>query len=319
MKRLLILIIVILLFVGFGVVWWKMGTMPADPNNNAPQIFVIERGAGMRQISNELKSKGLIRDPIVFFLLTKRLGLDTKIQAGDFRLNPSMSAFDIAQSLTHGTLDIWVTVPEGHRAAEIADLLEKYIPTYETSWKTALGAKEGYLFPDTYLIPREASVDQIITLMTNNFDSKYTDLQSKQSTNRTENEIVTIASLVEREAKFDRDRPLVASVIYNRLSEGMALQIDATVQYILGYQQSEKSWWKKNLTFDDLKISSSYNTYVNAGLPPGPIANPGSAAIKAALNPAKTNYLYYISDKNSVNHYARTLEEHNQNKEKYIK
>ncbi len=152
--------------------------------------------------------------------------------------------------------------------------------------------------------------------MKNNFDAKYATLEN--TSNRTPHEIVTIASLIEREARHAEDRPLVASVIVNRLEIGMALNIDATVQYILGYQQNEKSWWKRNLTFADLEINSPYNTYTNPGLPPGPIANPGIAAIEAAVNPAETDYLYYLSDENGVNHYAETLEEHNQNKAKYI-
>ena len=316
MKRLSALIIVILLLALGGVVWWKLGTMPANSKDTTPQIFVIEKGEGMRSISSDLKSKGLIRDPIVFFLLTKKEGLDTKVQAGTFRLNPSMSAYDIAQNSTRGTLDIWVTIPEGKRATEIADLLEQYIPTYEASWETELIVSEGYLFPDTYLIPRNADINQIITLMKNNFDAKYATLEN--TSNRTPHEIVTIASLIEREARHAEDRPLVASVIVNRLEIGMALNIDATVQYILGYQQNEKSWWKRNLTFADLEINSPYNTYTNPGLPPGPIANPGIAAIEAAVNPAETDYLYYLSDENGVNHYAETLEEHNQNKAKYI-
>lgn len=317
MKRFIALIVFLIVVAVAGVLWWKNGTMPADAKDKTPQIFVINKGEGMRQISSDLKSKGLIKDPIVFFLLTRKLGIDTKIQAGDFRLNPSMSAFDVAETLTHGTLDIWVTVPEGKRAGEIADILGKLMPGYKSSWRSVLIANEGYLFPDTYLIPREATVNQIVTLMKNNFDSKYAALQ-KGTSNFSENEIAIIASLVEREAKFANDRPLVASVIINRLNLGMALDIDATIQYALGYQPSENSWWKKTLTADDLNINSPYNTRKNAGLPPTPISNPGSAALEAAINPAKTDYLYYVSDKNGVNHYAKTIQEHSQNVQKYL-
>lgn len=318
MKR-LTTVIVLIIFLAVGTLaWWRNGTMPANPNDHTSQIFVIDKGEGMRQVSNELKNKGLIKDATVFFLLTKKLGLDTRVQAGDFRLNPSMDANAIAENLTHGTLDIWVTIPEGNRASEIADLLEANIPSYQSSWRASLAANEGYLFPDTYLIPREATIDQIIALMKNNFENKYASLQSEQTNKMTKNDIVTIASLIEREAKFASDRPMVASVIVNRLKLGMVLNIDATVQYILGYQASEKSWWKRDLTAADLKINSAYNTYTNAGLPPSPIANPGSAAIEAALNPAKTNYLYYVSDNKGHLHFATTLEGHNANVEKYI-
>ena len=318
MKKLLTVVVLIVFILAVAVAWWKNGTMPTNPNDHTPQIFVVGKGEGMRKIANDLKTKGLIKDPIVFFLLTRRLGIDTKVQAGDFRLNPSMSAYDVAQNLTHGTLDIWVTIPEGNRAAEIADLLEKSIPSFQPSWRSTLTGNEGYLFPDTYLIPRDATITQIVTMMKNNFNNKYETLKNGQAQNRTENEIVIIASLVEREARFASDRPLVASVIVNRLNLEMPLQIDATVQYVLGYQANEKSWWKKNLTTDDLKMSSAYNTYVNVGLPPSPIANPGSAAIDAALNPAKTDNLYYVSDKQGHLHFAKTLQEHNANISKYL-
>lgn len=318
MKRLLTAIILIILVLAGTLVWWKNGTMAANPNDHTPQIFVVEKGEGMRKIANDLKIKGLIKDPIVFFLLTRKLGIDTKVQAGDFRLNPSMSAYDVAQNLTHGTLDIWVTILEGNRAGEIADILEKSVPSFKSSWRSALMANEGYLFPDTYLIPRDATVDQVISLMKNNFDAKYTALKNEQTTNLTENETIIIASIIEREAQFTNDRPIVASVIMNRLDLGMSLGVDPAIQYALGYQANEKSWWKKELTADDLKINSPYNTRTNVGLPPTPISNPGETSIKAALNPAKTDYLYYLSDSSGHLHFATTLQGHNANISKYL-
>ncbi len=318
MKRFLTLAVFLILTITTTVIWWKNGTMPANSKDTMAQIFVIEKGTGLKEIANKLEVQGLIKNRIVFFLYTRLGKFEGKIQAGNFRLNPSMSAYDIAQNLTHGTLDIWITIPEGNRATEISDILEKNIPTFNASWKDSLVVNEGYLFPDTYLIPRDAEISQVVTLMKNNFDNKYASLENQKTPRFSQNEIVTIASLVEREAKFDSDRPLVASVIVNRLNEGMALQIDATVQYILGYQPGEKSWWKRNLTFADLKLSSPYNTYLNPGLPPTPIANPGIAAIEATINPAKTNYLYYVSDSKGHLHFASTLEGHNQNVSKYI-
>lgn len=316
MKKLLTVIILIVFVLSGAVAWWKNGTMSANPNSHTSQIFVVEKGEGMRKIANDLKIKGLIKDPIVFFLLTRKLGIDTKIQAGDFRLNPSMSAYDVAQNLTHGTLDIWVTIPEGIRAMEIADILEKNIPSYKPTWRSALAANEGYLFPDTYLIQRTADVNQIISLMRNNFESKYQQVTPTNSLTKTQ--IVTLASIIEREAKFDVDRPMVASVIMNRLNTGMALQIDATIQYALGYQTSEGTWWKKDLTVADLKIDSPYNSRINTGLSPTPISNPGLAALLAAASPAKTDYLYYVSDKQGHLHFATTLEGHNANISKYL-
>src|SRR5258708_3939509 len=301
MRKSAVLLITLLILGATSFLWWQNGTSAVDKNNKSQVTFVVGKGEGVREIANSLKKEGLIKDPTAFFLLVRfGLNLDNKIQAGDHRLSPSMNATETAKALTTASNDIWITVPEGQRAQEIADNLQKEIPSYQESWRIKLEANEGYLFPDTYLIPKTADINLILTLFKNNFKNKYSTI----TTSKDQNEIVTVASLVEREAKHAEDRPLVASVIYNRLNMGMKLDIDATVQYVLGYQKDEKRWWKKNLTLDDIKINSPYNTYRNAGLPPTPISNPGVASLQAAANPAKTNYLYYISDKSGVNHYA---------------
>lgn len=317
MKRIIAVVILILVVVIISTFWWQNGVLPVNSQNNTPKIFVVENGQGVREIANSLKKEGLIRDPVVLFLITKQRGLDKKIQAGDFRLNPSLNAYEIAESLTHGTLDIWVTVPEGYRAEEIADILEGKIPNYDKSWREVLNQNEGYLFPDTYLIPRDADITTIISIFKNNFQTKYDSVKSLKTNNLSDTQTLVLASLVEREAMLEEDRPLVASVIYNRLSIGMKLDIDATLQYALGYQKDEKRWWKKGLTNEDKKLNSPYNTYTNPGLPPAPISNPGLSAISAALNPAETDYLYYITDKNGKNRYAKTIEGHSANIEKY--
>lgn len=297
--------------------WWIWGTQPVEKNNTTTQLFVVNKGAGIKEIANNLKVQNLIRDRVIFFLTVKQKGIESKIQAGDFRLSPSMNAPQIADNLTHGSLDVWITVPEGRRADEIADTLKKELPTYEESWRTELNKYEGYLFPDTYLLPKDATIEQIISIMQKNFNTKYATLPTK-STTLSQSKIVTLASLVEREAKLADDRPLVASVMLNRLEINMPLQIDATVQYVLGYQASEESWWKRYVSLEDLKINSKYNTYKNAGFPPGPIANPGLSALMAVMLPAHTDYLFYVSDPaTGKNHYAKTLDEHNANIRKY--
>ena len=316
MKKLSVLLIIFVLLILAGALWWIWGTSSVSRTDKTPKILVVEEGQGVRQIANNLKKENLIRDPIVFFILTKRLGIDKEIEAGDFRLNPGMSAEEIGRELTHGTLDIWITVPEGLRATEIAEILKKRMPTYEDMWAQELSTNEGYLFPDTYLIPKDANVSFVISLMRNTFDQKYKTIAISK-TSLSQDEIVTIASLIEREARHDEDRPLVSSVIQNRLEIGMKLDIDATLQYALGYQKNENRWWKKSLTNADKTIDSPYNTYANPGLPPAPISNPGLAALRAAINPDKTDYLYYFTDKNGINRYAETFEEHNANIRRY--
>lgn len=316
MKRVYVTVGIILALLIISLGWWTRGTAPANSKDKSPKIFIIENGQGVRAIAKNLKDQKLIKDPIAFFLLTKQLGLDSKIQAGSFRLNPSMTAKEIANQLTVGTLDIWITIPEGQRAGEITDNLEKNMPNYNPSWESVLEKNEGYLFPDTYLIPKDADIDAIVKIMRSNFDTKFKTLNTS-NVNLTDQEIVTLASLIEREARHAEDRPIVSSVIHNRLDIGMKLDIDATLQYIKGYDTATKKWWPNNITNEDKKSSSLYNTYGRAGLPPTPISNPGLSSLEAAVNPSDTPYLYYITDKNGVNRYAKTLNEHEENISKY--
>lgn len=320
MKRLYVFLVLVCLSIIGGFLWWKNETGAVNPNDNTANIFVVEKGAGIREIANKLKAEKLIKSPVAFFILVKKEGLDSKIQAGDFRISPSMNALEIAEKLTHGTLDIWVTIPEGKRAEEIADILQKSLPTYNESWKKELIAHEGYLFPDTYLFPKDTDITTIVSVMKNTFENKYQQLTIKSTLSK--KDIVTVASLIEREAKHPEDRPLVASVIYNRLDINMALQLDATVQYAISTVTcrnaiSPCNYWPRNITRNELLLASLYNTYKQPGLPPGPIANPGFASLQAAADPAKTNYLYYIADKNGINRYGETLAQHEANIQKY--
>lgn len=316
MKKLFILFLVFIIVLLAISLWWKNGLSAVNSADKTQKIFVIQKGEGVKEIANKLKREGFIKNSVAFFILIRKEGMDGKIQAGDFRLSPSMTAFEIAQTLTHGTLDVWVTIPEGKRAEEIAEILKKSVPSYQSFWRDELVKHEGYLFPDTYLIPKDGDINLIISIMKNNFEKKFTSI-TPNKTGLSKEEIVIVASLIEREAKLDEDRPLVASVILNRLNIGMKLDIDATVQHALGYQENQKSWWKKELTKDDLSIDSAYNTYRKQGLPPTPISNPGLAVLQAVVNSPDTDYLYYISDRNGRNHYAKTFEEHNENIRRY--
>jgi UPF0755 protein len=311
-KIILFLFILVILFVGLYF-WWQNGIAPVDSVDTSTKTFTVQSGAGTRTIVEDLKKQGIIRDPIVFFLLIKQRGIDGKIQAGQFSLSPSMSAPEILSKLQVGTFDITITIPEGKRAEEIADILKQNLLNFREEWRGRLDAEEGYLFPDTYFLSRDSDIDIVIAKMKDNFDKKYAQIPDGRKNLLTKEQVAIIASLIEREAKFPEDRPLVASVILNRLDAGIPLQLDATIQYALGYQSTENSWWKKSLTVEDLAIDSSYNTYTHAGLPPGPISNPGQNALSAVIHAPNTDYMYYISDKEGHNHYAKTLEEHNQN------
>ncbi|HVZ12607.1 MAG TPA: endolytic transglycosylase MltG [Patescibacteria group bacterium] len=317
MKKPLIALIIVGIVVLAGIMYWISGNAPVNPHDKSQKIFVINRGEAIREVGNNLKKDGLIKDAVAFFIYVKLNDQDKQIQAGDYRLSPSMSLAAIIETLNHGTLDRWVTIPEGLRAEEIADVFKKNLPSYDDSWRPKLDAQEGYLFPDTYLIPRDASVDQVIVMMKNNFDKRMQESGISESNTGFMNAVI-IASIIQKEAKFAADFPIVSSVIHNRLDDGMALQVDPSVAYALGYQSDTGKWWKQELTFDDLKVNSLYNTYQHVGLPPGPIDNPGVQAIQAALNPATTDYMYYISDKEGHIHPAKTSEGHAANIQKYL-
>lgn len=317
-KGLITLILLFILFIG-SFIFYREGSLPVNKENRTPKIFVVRPGEGLIEITQNLEDARLIRNRLVFFFIVKRLGIEKNIQAGDFRLNQTMNAEKIAETLTHGTLDLWVTIVEGLRKEEIAEILTKNlnIPVAEFISK----ADEGYLFPDTYLFPREASADAVIKIMTANFKRKVTiDLENKfHKVGLTKQQAVILASIVERESKFAQDRQPVASIFLRRMQEGIPLQSDVTVQYALGYQPDKKTWWKPEVTLDDLKIDSLYNTRVHTGLPPAPISNPGLASLEAVANAdPNTPYLFFVADKSGHVHYAKNLDEHNANVQKYM-
>lgn len=320
MKK-LITAVVVALVVGAGFfLYFTEGTLPVNSKNKAARIFVVRRGERVSDIARNLEKDRLIRNKLVFYLVVKQLGIENNLQAGDFRLSPSLSAYEVAKNLTKGTLDVWVTIIEGLRKEETAHIFSKAMNIPESEFLKS--AREGYLFPDTYLIPREATIDTVIKILTDNFNKKYTtEIQTKaRAKGLTDEEVIIFASLVEREARFDNDRKLVAAVLYKRFKNGWPLQVDATVQYALGYQPIEKTWWKEHLTKDDLAIDSPYNTYKTTDLPPSAIGSPGLAAIMAVVDAdTATPFWYYLSDREGRMHYARTLEEHNANVEKYLR
>ncbi len=319
MKKTYILLFLLVLTTTFFYLFYKEGSLPMNKNDQISKIFIIKQGEPLDTIVNNLANEGLIRNKIIFYLIVKQLGIERKIQAGDFRLSANMSAVEVAKNLTHGTLDVWVTLIEGTRKEEMAQIISKTldIPEIEIVRTT----KEGYIFPDTYLVPRTATAETVLSIINKNFESKFDEKLHIQAKNKklTEKQVLILASLVEREARQASTREKVAGIILKRYLADWPLQIDATVQYALGYQPNEKSWWKKELTDDDLKIDSPFNTYKNKGLPPEPIANPSLSSIKAVINADEnTPYWYYLTDKNGVMRYAVTLEEHQTNINKYL-
>jgi len=319
-KKFSILItIVFIVIAGMGLFFYE-GTLPVDKTNKDSKIFVVEVGEGPESVVRKLKQENLIRSRLSFIAIIYQLQIQKKVQAGDYRISPSMSAYDIAKELTHGTLDRWITIIEGWRKEEIADKVatEFNIPSSEIINE----ANEGYLFPDTYLIPKDATAGAVISILMRNFDNKYNEsLKSDvRKLGLTEDEGLILASIVEREAQFEKDRQEVASILLKRYNAGIALDADATVQYALGYQSDQRTWWKKNLTIEDLNINSLYNTRKFAGLPPAPISNPGLSSLKAVANAnPNTPYLFYLHDSNGKSHFSRTLQEHNENVDKYLK
>jgi UPF0755 protein len=282
-------LLAILIF-GF-VVWWKISLSPFSADKKT-KTFIVEKGDGIKEVSVRLREANLVRSKIAFFLW-ERFFVKKTLQAGTFELSPSMDAPEIANRLTLGQEDVWITIPEGWRSEQILTLLNK-----TGDWK----ADEGKYFPETYRVPKDIDLEALRQLMLKTF--------SQKAPNITKDQLI-VASLIEREAKNSTDRPLIASVVYNRLGAGMSLDIDATIQYALGV-------WKKDLTLEDLKIKSPYNTYINVGLPPSPICNPGLASIQAAISPAKSDYLFYIHDSSGTAHFAKTLDQHNANVAKYL-
>ncbi len=293
--------------------------------NEAENIFVITPGQGIGAISQNLKKQNLIRNAFAFRLLVAQMGIGKSIQAGDFKISPSLGAHDIAQELTHGAIDVWITLPEGLRIEEQAERIEQKLKfgestNYNFDKKEYLKmAREGYMFPDTYLIPKDATARQVADRLTQTFDQKVrSTILDKSKSKLTADQIVTLASLIEKEAKTSEEKTTIAGIIMNRLSAKMALQIDAAVAYAKGYNSDKKTWWDFVTTDDYKDVKSPYNTYLNTGLPPGPIDSPGIDSIKAALNPADTEYLYYLHDAQGKIHYAKTAEEHNKNIQDFL-
>jgi UPF0755 protein len=294
---------------------------PVDSSDQRTVTFVVPKGQSSQQIAFRLHEAGLLRFPLAFRIVVYQKGLQNKIQAGSFRLSPSLSTWELAQALTKGTNDLWITLPEGWRREEIAaSLSEQDLNDFdEKDFLYLTSNLEGQLFPDTYLISKSISTQALVNLLHSTFENKVLTVVNEDlsSSKLNLNQILTLASLVQRESANDAEMPLIAGILFNRLDIGMPLQVDATLQYIKSYSSAEQSWWSTP-TAADKSLNSPFNTYQNSGLPPSPICNPGLAAIKAVLNPQVTSAFYYIHDLSGRIHVAETLDGHNANVNRYL-
>jgi UPF0755 protein len=313
MKKIIWALILVGVLFFFAKGWWN-NQFKSVSSDTKLQVFVVQKGASVSEIAKKLKADNLIKSELAFKYYLKQNNLGDKIQAGSYKLSPSMDMKELLSKMQTGSEDTWVTLLEGWRNEEIADKLNQELKISKDDFLKK--AKQGYMFPDTYLFPKEATISYIVDTLENTFDNRFNDdLKSKiKSKGLTPEQGVVLASIVEREGRSQKVRTEIAGVLLKRLNIGMALNVDASLQYILGYQKDEKSWWKRNLTNEDKKVESPYNTYLHAGLPPKPICNPSLSSLQAVAdaNP-NTPYLYYYHDSKGNSYYGKTLEEHNEN------
>jgi UPF0755 protein len=322
----------------------------ADP---VPVTFIVEPGETAAQVATSLEEQGLVVDGEVFRRFMTYHGLDVSLEAGTYALRQTMTMHEIAEALQYGGGDaLTVTVPEGWRMEQVAWLLEQQelmrsddflaqarTGQYDFPWladRPQGASLEGFLFPDTYELSQDASPAEVVQLMLSTFDARVApeiagrlpgkmifDMGLSNYRAMTVYDVVTLASIVEREAVVPEERPIIASVYLNRLDPAhveetaLRLSADPTVQYAKGFDPATGNWWNPMLPGEGLTLDSPYNTFQTQGLPPGPICSPGLASILAVLNPAQTTYLYFHAIGDGSHVFAATLEEHLQNQQQY--
>ena len=313
-----------------------------------PTQFVIQSGQPARTIAENLANAGLITDARLFEAYVRVNGLASSLQAGAYQLSPSMTIPEIAQVLQRAVApEIIVRVGEGWRLEQTADYLTQKTPldgadyrqraetgdltgldasTYDFLAERPSGASlEGYLYPDTYRLPAEgATAADLLGRQLDKFAEQvmpfWREAKAKDTTDLTLHQVLTLASIIEREAIADDERPMIVGVYLNRVARKMKLQADPTVQYAMGYQPDTKRWWKTPMNLDEYASANSpYNTYLYPGLPPGPIASPSLKSIQAVLEPAQHDYLFFVAEPGGTGRhaFARTYEEHLKNVERY--
>ena len=306
-------------------------TQPLDLSG-AEQAFTVEVGESVDAVANHLQSVGLIRDAEALRAYMVYSGMDTSMQAGEYKLSTAMSAMDIAHQLQDATPEeVTFVILPGWRLEEIADSLptsglpvtaDEFLsaaktPPQEYDFLMGASSIEGFVYPDSYIFSRKISVEEMINAILRNFSAHLTlDLKNGfQKQGLTVYQAVTLASMVEREAIKEEEQPLIASVYLNRLKIGMKLDADPTVQYAIGYNFLQQSWWTNPLSLLDLEVNSVYNTYIYSGLPPTPISNPSLGALHAVAFPAETTYYFFRAkcDGSGFHEFSETFDEHLQN------
>lgn len=337
MKKITLITILSIILAGLitlGILTGKLIKNNRNAQNYNKVYYIISKKASIEKLALDFEAKGVIKNKNYFIIYCKLKGLEGNIKSSNIIIQPQINLKELLYKLRSGESDfIVVTIPEGFTLYQIGERLEKNkladknsfinISLKDLSDEEFLGLRnniihdlEGLLFPDTYYIPKDFSEKDTANLMYNTFKTVF----SKQYINRTKelglsiNEIVTIASLIEREAANDKERSRISGVIYNRLKRGMLLQIDAAVIYA----NTKGERLVDRVLYSDLKINSKYNTYLYKGLPPGPIASPGKASIEAALYPENNDYLYYVAGEGG-HVFSKTYDEHQANIKKYLK
>ncbi len=319
-RFILFLLSVIMLLVIFltGISYFYIKNQFSEPlssGNNYNQIFVVKEGEGLKKIAANLEKDNLIKNDIWFMSYILLKGWGAQLKAGEYLINPGLNVKEIANKIIQGetnSVDIKITIPEGFNLKKIDARLAKYglIEEGELANKEEL---EGYLFPDTYNFEKGESLEKIISKMKENFadqlDSKIkADIEDQ---GKDIEEIIIMASIIEKEVNNDQDRKIVSGIFWRRLADNYPLESCATIAYAL-----EIDKWRYSQ--EDTEIDSAYNTYRNIGLPPTPICNPGLSSIKAAVYPQESDYYFFLSGVNGETVFSKTLEEHNQNKAKYL-
>jgi len=325
-KKIVIFLVICIICLGGGSwIGLKYLLSPVNPKDTQTKLIVVAKGQSFNSIAAKLTAEGLILHPWALKIAAYQAGKGKTIQAGSFRLSPAMTPEAMLENLAHGKLDLWVTILEGWRREEIADSIEKVftdnsIAFDKAAFLTATKGKEGYLFPDTYLFPISTDASTVASILESTLNKKLTaaDKAGITKSGHTLHEILTMASIVEREARTDASRRKVAGVLWKRVANDWPIQADATLQYVKGFSKTEQTWWAEPLAVDK-ELNSPYNTYKNIGLPPGPICAPSLSSIEATIFPEESSAWYYISDTKGVMHYADTLQQHSQNIDTYLK